>query len=236
MVTDGGTVTARLRDHGHPPAARPGQPVLRRERPAHAPGNRCPDRSREGAGRHVHQRRNSAPLRAHPPGRQWRHVPDRHRSSVKHGHVDEEREAFGEIERFAAQHFGAEAADYRWTNEDYTPVDGAPAVAGWSSSMGQGYLVATGFDAWGITNGTVAGVILAALAEGREHQYGQACSMPRGSSRSPAQGVRAATIWRWPRTWSARIYARQATFAGRACPRRRRHPQDRRRECRGVPR
>jgi Rieske Fe-S protein len=90
--------------------------------------------------------------------------------SFNHGNVEEEREAFGEIERFAAEHFGAHAPEYRWTNEDYTPADGAPFI-GWSSSMGQGYLVATGFDAWGITNGTVAGVILAALATGREHEW-----------------------------------------------------------------
>ncbi|MDP8914376.1 MAG: FAD-dependent oxidoreductase, partial [Pseudomonadota bacterium] len=90
--------------------------------------------------------------------------------SFKHGHVDEERQGFAEIERFAAEHFGAGAPDYRWTNEDYTPMDGAPFI-GWSSSARNGYLVATGFNAWGITNGTVAGIILAALASGRDHQW-----------------------------------------------------------------
>ncbi len=90
--------------------------------------------------------------------------------SFKHGHVDEERQGFAEIERFAAEHFGAQAPDYRWTNEDYAPMDGAPFI-GWSSSFGEGYLVATGFNAWGITNGTVAGVILAALAAGRDHEW-----------------------------------------------------------------
>lgn len=90
--------------------------------------------------------------------------------SFKHDHLDEEREGFAEIERFTAEHFGARATDYRWTNEDYAPMDGAPFI-GWSSSSEGGYLVATGFNAWGITNGTVAGVILAALAAGREHEW-----------------------------------------------------------------
>ena len=53
--------------------------------------------------------------------------------AFKAGHVDEERANFAEIERFAEEHFGVRA-EHRWTNEDYTPMDGAPFV-GWSSSM-----------------------------------------------------------------------------------------------------
>ena len=74
--------------------------------------------------------------------------------SFKHGRVDEEREAFAEIERFASENFGA-AADYRWTNEDYAPIDHAPFV-GWSSRGPGACLVATGYNAWGITNGAAA--------------------------------------------------------------------------------
>ena len=89
--------------------------------------------------------------------------------SFKHGHVDDERAAFAEIERFARVHFGV-AADYRWTNEDYTPMDGAPFV-GWSSSAPGGYLVATGFNAWGITTGTAAAILLADLVTDRDNPW-----------------------------------------------------------------
>jgi glycine/D-amino acid oxidase-like deaminating enzyme len=89
--------------------------------------------------------------------------------SFTHGHVDEERESFAEIERFAAEHFGM-VAEYRWTNEDYTPMDHAPFV-GWSSSAEQACLVATGFNAWGLTTGTAAALLLADLAEGRDHPW-----------------------------------------------------------------
>ena len=90
-------------------------------------------------------------------------------NSFKHGDVEAERAVFADIEHFATETFGV-SAEYRWTNEDYTPMDGAPFV-GWSSSGEQAILVATGFNAWGISNGTAAAMILADLATGREHRW-----------------------------------------------------------------
>jgi glycine/D-amino acid oxidase-like deaminating enzyme/nitrite reductase/ring-hydroxylating ferredoxin subunit len=89
--------------------------------------------------------------------------------SFTHGAVEEEREAFAEIEAFARDHFGV-AADYRWTNEDYRSLDHAPYV-GWSSALRDGYLVATGFNAWGISNGTAAAILIADLIEGRDNLW-----------------------------------------------------------------
>jgi glycine/D-amino acid oxidase-like deaminating enzyme/nitrite reductase/ring-hydroxylating ferredoxin subunit len=89
--------------------------------------------------------------------------------SFKHGHVDQERDSFDELERFAFSHFGV-TPGWRWTNEDYTPMDHAPFI-GWSSSIGDGYLVATGFNAWGITTGTAAAILIADLVEGKENDW-----------------------------------------------------------------
>lgn len=91
-------------------------------------------------------------------------------SSFKPGHADEERAHIAEIERWLTDNFDAGPVEYRWINEDYTPMDGAPFI-GWSSSLRDGYLVATGFDAWGITNGTVAAMIIADLVDGREDPW-----------------------------------------------------------------
>src|SRR3546814_2288066 len=49
-------------------------------------------------------------------------------------------------------------------------MDGAPFV-GWSSSGGKGYLVATGFAAWGISNGTAAAMILTDLVTGKDNRW-----------------------------------------------------------------
>lgn len=91
-------------------------------------------------------------------------------TSFKPGHTDEERKYFEDIERWLRSNFDAGPVEYRWVNEDYTSMDSAPFI-GWSSSLGDGYLVATGFDAWGISNGTVAGMILADLATGKENGW-----------------------------------------------------------------
>ena len=89
--------------------------------------------------------------------------------AFKHGHVDEERASFADLERFAADHFGV-APDYRWTNEDYTPMDHAPFI-GRSSMVGESCLVATGFNAWGISNGTAAAILIADLIQGRDNPW-----------------------------------------------------------------
>ncbi|HEX9946767.1 MAG TPA: FAD-dependent oxidoreductase [Allosphingosinicella sp.] len=90
-------------------------------------------------------------------------------TSFKPGHPDEEREYLADIERWLTENFDAGPIEYRWINEDYTPMDGAPFI-GWSSRS-DGYLVATGFDAWGISNGTVAAEIIADLATGKENRW-----------------------------------------------------------------
>ena len=90
--------------------------------------------------------------------------------SFKPGDTDGERESVKAIERWLLQEFEAGPIECRWVNEDYSSMDQAPFV-GWSSTAGDGYLVATGFGAWGITNGTAAGLVLADLAAGRDNPW-----------------------------------------------------------------
>ncbi|MCA1660696.1 MAG: FAD-dependent oxidoreductase [Novosphingobium sp.] len=90
--------------------------------------------------------------------------------TFKHGDAEEEAKAFADLEKFAVEHFGAGEPIYRWTNEDYTPRDGLPYV-GWAGGAGDSPLVATGFDAWGISNGAAAATILADLATDRDNPW-----------------------------------------------------------------
>jgi glycine/D-amino acid oxidase-like deaminating enzyme/nitrite reductase/ring-hydroxylating ferredoxin subunit len=87
----------------------------------------------------------------------------------KPGHAEEEQRYMADIERWLTESFDAGPIEYRWVNEDYTPMDGAPFI-GWSSSS-NGYLVATGFNAWGISNGTAAAMIIADLATGVDNRW-----------------------------------------------------------------
>ena len=92
-------------------------------------------------------------------------------SHFKPGHPDEERKHFDDLERWLTQNFDAGEIEYRWVNEDYSSMDGAPFI-GWSSSdRSDAYLVATGFAVWGFTNGTAAGMIIADLAAERENRW-----------------------------------------------------------------
>jgi Rieske Fe-S protein len=49
-------------------------------------------------------------------------------------------------------------------------MDHAPFI-GRSSSTGESYLVATGFNAWGITTGTAAAILIADLVDGKENDW-----------------------------------------------------------------
>ena len=51
------------------------------------------------------------------------------------------------------------AAAWRWVNEDYDSPDRLPFVG--ASSQAPNLYVATGFNAWGISNGTAAGILIA---------------------------------------------------------------------------
>jgi glycine/D-amino acid oxidase-like deaminating enzyme/nitrite reductase/ring-hydroxylating ferredoxin subunit len=98
--------------------------------------------------------------------------------SFKPGATEDERKAFNDIERWLAEEFDARPIEYRWVNEDYSSMDQMPFV-GWSSSSGERYLVATGFGAWGITNGGAAGMILADLATGDHNPWLEAFDATR---------------------------------------------------------
>jgi Rieske Fe-S protein len=89
--------------------------------------------------------------------------------SFKPGETGSERDAFAELESWLDATFALGDGDrFRWANEDFHPMDDLPFV-GAASSGTPHLLVATGFDAWGITTGVLAGRILADAIEGRSH-------------------------------------------------------------------
>ncbi|MEA3033262.1 MAG: hypothetical protein QOH86_1278 [Sphingomonadales bacterium] len=100
-------------------------------------------------------------------GQVWSIVAGNH---YKPGHVDDELKYIADIEAWLTANFDAGPVRYRWINEDYSAMDSGPFV-GWSSHGSSGYLVATGFAAWGISNGTAAAMIIADLATGKENEW-----------------------------------------------------------------
>jgi glycine/D-amino acid oxidase-like deaminating enzyme/nitrite reductase/ring-hydroxylating ferredoxin subunit len=79
-------------------------------------------------------------------------------------------ERYRRLEEFARAHWEVESIDYRWSSQDNTTADGLPYV-GPLTPRADRVFMATGFAKWGITNGTVAALILAELARDREHPW-----------------------------------------------------------------
>jgi glycine/D-amino acid oxidase-like deaminating enzyme/nitrite reductase/ring-hydroxylating ferredoxin subunit len=74
------------------------------------------------------------------------------------------------LEDFGRRHWAVEDFPYRWSTQDYTPLDGVPYV-GRLTRRGEHVYVATGFKKWGMTNGTAAAMLLADLILGRENPW-----------------------------------------------------------------
>ena len=80
----------------------------------------------------------------------------------KVGHDDDTIRRYDALERFAAERFGVPGLHYRWSAQDYVSADALPYV-GRLRPGGERVFVATGFGKWGMTNGTVAAMILTDL-------------------------------------------------------------------------
>jgi glycine/D-amino acid oxidase-like deaminating enzyme/nitrite reductase/ring-hydroxylating ferredoxin subunit len=82
------------------------------------------------------------------------------------GRAQDNAARLADLERWAAQTFGATATTHRWAAQDYRTPDVLPFVGRlepWSHDL----WVATGYAKWGMTTGTAAGLSLAGQILGR---------------------------------------------------------------------
>ncbi len=84
---------------------------------------------------------------------------------------------WGELERWARDHFDVESIAYRWSAQDFSPADDLPYVG--RSPRAERTLVATGMRKWGLTNGTAAAQILTDLVAGRDNPWAEAFDATR---------------------------------------------------------
>lgn len=69
-------------------------------------------------------------------------------------------ERYRALESWARERFAVRSVEYRWSTQDNMPADGLPFI-GLMTPLSSRLYVATGFRKWGMTNGTVAGMVLA---------------------------------------------------------------------------
>jgi glycine/D-amino acid oxidase-like deaminating enzyme/nitrite reductase/ring-hydroxylating ferredoxin subunit len=68
---------------------------------------------------------------------------------------------FRDLERWAREHLPVQEVAWRWCNEDYDTADRLPFVGQPDPQKSPEFYVATGFNGWGISNGTAAGLSIA---------------------------------------------------------------------------
>ena len=85
--------------------------------------------------------------------------------SHKVGAKSETEESYQELEQYAHSHFGIDRIDYRWSSQDYKSFDQLPYIGKLTPANNHIY-VATGYSLWGMSKGTMAGIMLADLVQG----------------------------------------------------------------------
>ncbi|MDB5542193.1 MAG: yhfW1 [Devosia sp.] len=80
---------------------------------------------------------------------------------------------FVELESWTRAHFAAGDIVWRWCNEDYDTADRVAYVGESDPDKAPGFYIATGFNAWGISNGTAAGLLIADQIVGRRNPWAQ---------------------------------------------------------------
>jgi len=79
-------------------------------------------------------------------------------------------ERYARLEAWAKERFAVASLEYRWSTQDAIPIDGVPYV-GRMSPFSRHVYVATGFRKWGLSNGTVAAMILADRILGKPNPW-----------------------------------------------------------------
>jgi glycine/D-amino acid oxidase-like deaminating enzyme/nitrite reductase/ring-hydroxylating ferredoxin subunit len=103
------------------------------------------------------------------------------------GHDADVAQRFRDLAAWARREMGAGAARWHWANEDYDTPDGVPFV-GAPKGAAKGYHVATGFNGWGITNGTAAGLTIADLIGGIANPWAALYDPTRAAAKTINRG------------------------------------------------
>lgn len=106
----------------------------------------------------------------------------------KVGHDDDTTKRYAALEAWAKDQFDAAALEYRWSAQDYQSADGLPFI-GRLSPGSERVFVATGFGKWGMTNGTVAAMIITDLIQRTPNDWAETFDATRVAAKQSAQGV-----------------------------------------------
>ncbi|MCW2611407.1 MAG: hypothetical protein QOC93_46 [Actinomycetota bacterium] len=96
----------------------------------------------------------------------------------KTGHDHPTSRHVADLLAWSVRHFPVQEVAYRWSAQDYATIDLLPYV-GPLLPHSDRVFTATGFDKWGMTNGTAAALVLADLCTGTENPWADVFSPAR---------------------------------------------------------
>jgi glycine/D-amino acid oxidase-like deaminating enzyme/nitrite reductase/ring-hydroxylating ferredoxin subunit len=88
----------------------------------------------------------------------------------KVGQDPDTRRRYEALEAWSRERFPVADVDHRWSAQDHVPADGLPFIGPLTPGNDRVF-VATGFKKWGMTNGTVAAMILSDRLRGEENRW-----------------------------------------------------------------
>jgi len=103
----------------------------------------------------------------------------------KTGQSSTVEDEYATLTAWAQDRFGVGEPVHRWSTQDASSVDRMPYI-GRLPLSGDHVWVATGFSAWGMTGGTMAGLLLTDLLQGRENEWGALYDPSRKDVRASA--------------------------------------------------
>lgn len=107
----------------------------------------------------------------------------------KVGTVENTEEKYLDLENYARSRFDIESIDYRWSTQDFISFDKIPYV-GKLTPLSKHTFVATGFSLWGMTQGTLSGMILADKILGIENPAADLYDATRATPFLSAEGIK----------------------------------------------
>src|SRR5918994_1408573 len=109
------------------------------------------------------------------------------------GDAHDTAEHYVALERWAHEHFGVQDVAYRWSAQDWSAADGVPYI-GRMAGHSDGVYVATAFKKWGMTHGTVAGILISDLIAGRDNPWLEVFDATRLAPKQSLKGVIAENV------------------------------------------
>lgn len=103
----------------------------------------------------------------------------------KTGEERDNENRYLQLQEFIRSRFGLEEIAYRWSTHDYYTLDQMPYI-GRLRRRSRHLYVATGFNGWGMTGGTLAAMILSDLVLGNDNPWAQLYDAKRLNARGAA--------------------------------------------------